>query len=163
MFVKDIMTEKAPAPIGPYSQAIKLSDFVYLSGQLGVDALTGDLVGQDVKSQTHQAMQNILSILESMGLGLRHVVKTTVYLRDMDDFGDFNAVYGEYFEKPYPARSCVAVAGLPKGAAVEIECLVIDTLPYEQQAQGCGGCQGDCGCQQDGGCGQDGCGGCQQG
>lgn len=146
MFQKEIRTNGAPAPIGPYSQAIKLSDFVYLSGQLGIDPVTNTMAGSDIKSQTHQSLQNILSLLQEMGLGFGHVVKTTVFLSDMSLFNEFNEVYAQYFTAPYPARSCVAVKSLPKDGLVEIECLVIDTLPYEQAANGCSceDCQGDC-------------------
>ncbi len=146
MFQKEILTAQAPAPIGPYSQAVKLSDFVYISGQLGIDPLTNEFAGGDIKSQTHQALQNVLAILQAMGLNFEHVVKTTVFMKDLNDFSDFNTIYGEYFDKPYPARSCVQVAALPKGGLVEIECLVIDTLAYEQTD--CCGCQQqDCECQ----------------
>ena len=146
MFVKAIKPENAPKAIGPYSPAVKLGDFVYLSGQIPVDPATNELVTGAIGAQTHQVMQNILTILEEMGLETRHVVKTTVFLTDMNDFAEFNKVYAEYFDEPYPARSCIQVGALPKGANVEIECLVIDTLQYEKPAEksccnGCSGCE----------------------
>ena len=146
MFVKAIKPENAPKAIGPYSPAVKLGDFVYLSGQIPVDPATNELVTGNIGAQTHQVMQNILTILGEMGLETRHVVKTTVFLTDMNDFAEFNKVYAEYFDEPYPARSCVQVGALPKGANVEIECLVIDTLQYEKPAErsccnGCSGCE----------------------
>ena len=145
MFTKCIRAANGPKDVGPYSPAIKLSDFVYLSGQLPIDPLTNQLVTGDISQQTHQVMQNIIAILEEMGLETRHIVKTTVFLADMNDFAAMNEVYASYFEQPYPARSCVQVAALPKGAAVEIECLVIDTLKYEQASNcknKCHSCEG---------------------
>lgn len=144
MFTKAIKPASGPKAIGPYSPAVKLGDFVYLSGQIPVDPVTNELVQGDIRKQTHQVMQNIITILEEMGLETRHVVKTTVFLTDMGNFAAMNQVYAEYFDEPYPARSCVQVGALPKGAEVEIECLVIDTLRYEQQScsQNCSGCQG---------------------
>ncbi|MBQ1522257.1 MAG: RidA family protein [Erysipelotrichaceae bacterium] len=144
MFTKAIKPANGPKAIGPYSPAVKLGDFVYLSGQIPVDPVTNDLVQGDIRKQTHQVMQNIITILDEMGLETRHVVKTTVFLTDMGNFAAMNEVYAQYFDDPYPARSCVQVGALPKGAEVEIECLVIDTLRYEQQScsQNCSGCQG---------------------
>ena len=146
MFTKAIKPENGPKAIGPYSPAVKLGDFVYLSGQIPVDPVTNELVTGDIRQQTHQVMQNIITILDEMGLETRHVVKTTVFLSDMKNFAAMNEVYAQYFEEPYPARSCVQVGALPKGADVEIECLVIDTLRYEQQV--CSGSCSDCrGCE----------------
>ena len=144
MFTKAIKPANGPKAIGPYSPAVKLGDFVYLSGQIPVDPVTNDLVQGDIRKQTHQVMQNIITILDEMGLETRHVVKTTVFLTDMGNFAAMNEVYAQYFDDPYPSRSCVQVGALPKGAEVEIECLVIDTLRYEQQScsQNCSGCQG---------------------
>ena len=144
MFTKAIKPANGPKAIGPYSPAVKLGDFVYLSGQIPVDPVTNDLVQGDIGKQTHQVMQNIITILDEMGLETRHVVKTTVFLTDMGNFAAMTEVYAQYFDDPYPARSCVQVGALPKGAEVEIECLVIDTLRYEQQScsQNCSGCQG---------------------
>ena len=146
MFTKAIKPSNGPVAIGPYSPAIKITDFVYLSGQLPVDPLTNEIVTGGIKQQTHQVMQNIITILEEMGLETRHVVKTTVFLQDMSMFSDMNEVYAEYFDEPYPARSCIQVAALPKQALVEIECLVIDTLPYEKRNNEKSCCEGCC-CQ----------------
>lgn len=161
MFSQAITPSNGPKAIGPYSAGIKLGDFVYLSGQLGIDPVSNELVGNDIQTQTKQVMANIEAVLVEMNLELRHVVKTTVFLTDLNDFEQFNEVYGAAFAQPYPARSCVQVAALPKGAKVEIECLVIDTLIYERQmaASSCGGCSGGCGddCDCDskeGGCGE---------
>ncbi len=141
-----IKPANAPAAIGPYSPAVKLSNFVYLSGQIPVDPVTNEIVEGGIGPQTHMVMQNIVTILEELGLETRHIMKTTVYLSDMNNFAEMNKVYSEYFEEPYPARSAVEVGALPKGALVEIECLVIDTLDIEaaeQQDVGC--CSGCCG------------------
>lgn len=133
MFIKAIKPENAPKAIGPYSPAVKLGDFVYLSGQVPFDPKTGEVVGTTIEEQTHQVMQNIEAVLADMGLGFRHIVKTTIFISDMNDFAALNEVYGSYLSEPYPARSCVQVARLPRDVKVEIECLVIDTLVYEQQ------------------------------
>ena len=118
---KAISTTKAPAAIGPYSQAIKVGNLVYTSGQISIDPATGSFVEGGIKEQTRQSLTNIKAILEEAGLTLSNVVKTTVFLADMNDFADMNAVYAEFFTEPYPARSAVAVKTLPKGALVEIE------------------------------------------
>ena len=118
---KAISTTKAPAAIGPYSQAIKVGNLVYTSGQIPIDPATGSFVEGGIKEQTRQSLNNIKAILEEAGLTLSNVVKTTVFLADMNDFADMNAVYAEFFTPPYPARSAVAVKTLPKGALVEIE------------------------------------------
>ena len=142
MFVKCIRPKDGPEVTGPFSPAIKLSDFVYLSGQLPVDPLSGEIVSGGIRQQTHQVMQNVISILEEMGLETRHIVKTTVFLTDMNRYAEMNEVYATYFDDPYPATSCVQVAALPLNAMVEIECQVIDTLKYEtpREPVGCGGC-----------------------
>ena len=142
MFTKAIKPANGPKAIGPYSPAVKLGDFVYLSGQIPVDPVTNEIVSGGIRQQTHQSLQNIVTILEEMGLETRHVVKTTVYLQDMGMFSEMNEVYAEYFDEPYPARSCVQVAALPKGALVEIECLVIDTLQYEKPREKKSCCEG---------------------
>ncbi len=118
--MKPIITNDAPGAIGPYSQAIDTGSFVYTSGQLPIDPKTGTMPS-DIKSQTRQSLNNIKSILESAGLGMSNVVKTTVFLADMADFGAMNEVYSEAFTAPFPARSAVAVKELPKQALVEIE------------------------------------------
>ena len=118
---KVIFTEKAPAAIGPYSQAIEANGIVFLSGQLPVDPATGEFAPGGVTEQTTQCFENIKSILAEAGLTTANIVKTTVFLADMNDFADMNAVYSEFFSEPYPARSAVAVKALPKAAMVEIE------------------------------------------
>ncbi len=119
--MKVISTTKAPAAIGPYSQAIQVGNLVYTSGQIPIDPATGVFVEGGVKEQTRQSLTNIKAILEEVGITMSHVVKTTVFMADMNDFADMNAVYAEFFSAPYPARSAVAVKTLPKGALVEIE------------------------------------------
>jgi len=111
----------APAAIGPYSQAIEVGNLVYTSGQLPIDPATGAFPEGGIKEQTRQSLLNVKAILEEAGLTMGNVVKTTVFLADMNDFADMNAVYAEFFSEPYPARSAVAVKTLPKGALVEIE------------------------------------------
>ncbi len=118
--MKKICSEQAPAAVGPYSQAIECGDFLFLSGQLGLDSSTGLMAGDHVSIQTRQACENIGAVLAAAGLGFEHVVKTTCFLADMADFAAFNTVYSEYF-KSLPARSCVAVRDLPKGGLCEIE------------------------------------------
>lgn len=118
---KVINTNQAPAAIGPYSQAIKVGNIVYTSGQIPIDPATGNFVEGGIKEQTRQSLTNIKAILEETGLSMNNVVKTTVFLADMNDFADMNSVYAEFFTEPYPARSAVAVKTLPKGALVEIE------------------------------------------
>ncbi|MCR4844253.1 MAG: RidA family protein [Bacteroidales bacterium] len=121
--MKAISTSKAPAAIGPYSQAIDSgAGLVFLSGQLPIDPATGNLV-EGIQEQTKQSILNAKAILEEAGLGLDRVVKTTVFLADMADFGAMNEVYASFFATPFPARSAVAVKTLPKGALVEIECI----------------------------------------
>ncbi|MEG1732555.1 MAG: RidA family protein [Longicatena sp.] len=152
VFIKAIKPEKAPKALGPYSPAVKLGDFVYLSGQIPLNPETGAVEGNSIEEQTHQVMKNIEVVLSEMGLGFKHIVKTTIFMSDLAEFDQLNEVYGSYLEEPYPARSCVQVARLPKDVKVEIECIVIDTLVYEQQLaaqdQGCSGCGGEC----EGGC-----------
>ena len=121
MMKKVISTTKAPAAIGPYSQAIQVGNLVYTSGQIPIDPATGVFVEGGIREQTRQSLLNVKAILEEAGLTMSDVVKTTVFMADMDDFADMNAVYAEFFAEPYPARSAVAVKMLPKGALVEIE------------------------------------------
>lgn len=118
---KVISTSKAPAAIGPYSQAIQVGNLVFASGQIPIDPATGSFVAGGVKEQARQSLTNVKAILDEAGLTLDNVVKTTVFLADMNDFADVNAVYAEFFAEPYPARSAVAVKTLPKGALLEIE------------------------------------------
>lgn len=120
-----ISTEKAPAAIGPYSQAVQGGNTVYVSGQLPIDPATGAFAGDDIKAQTRQSLTNIRSILEATGADMSKVVKTTVLLKDIADFGAMNEVYAEFFTAPYPARAAFQVAALPKDALVEIECVAV--------------------------------------
>ncbi|EJB53340.1 RidA family protein [Helicobacter pylori] len=115
----------APKAIGPYSQAIATNDLVFVSGQLGIDASTGEFKGADIHSQTTQSMENIKAILKEAGLGMDSVVKTTILLKNLDDFSVVNGIYGSYFKEPYPARATFQVAKLPKDALVEIEAIAI--------------------------------------
>ena len=116
-----ISTSQAPAAIGPYSQAIQVGDLIYTSGQLPLNPATGAFPEGGIKAQTRQSLANVKAILEAAGTDMNHVVKTTVFMADMNDFADMNAVYAEFFTEPFPARSAVAVKTLPKGALVEIE------------------------------------------
>ena len=118
---KIISTTKAPSAIGPYSQAIQVGNLIYTSGQIPINPATGSFVEGGIKEQTRQSLLNVKAILEEAGLTMGNVVKTTVFMADMNDFADMNAVYAEFFAEPYPARSAVAVKTLPKGAVVEIE------------------------------------------
>ena len=118
--MEKIFTEKAPAAIGPYSQAMKVGNLVYTSGQIPIDPATGDFAAQDITGQTEQVMKNLDAVLTAAGSSFGKAVKTLCFLKDMSDFAAFNAVYAKYFTGN-PARSCVAVAALPKGALVEVE------------------------------------------
>lgn len=113
----------APAPIGPYSQAIESGGWLFCSGQVGLDPATGELVPGGVAAEARRALQSLAAVLAEAGCGLEHVVKTTIYLVRMDDFAAVNAVYAEFVQAPFPARATVAVAALPKGAAVEIDAI----------------------------------------
>ncbi len=119
--MKVISTSQAPAAIGPYSQAIHVGNLIYTSGQLPLNPATGAFPEGGIKAQTRQSLTNVKAILEAAGTDMSHVVKTTVFMADMNDFADMNAVYAEFFTEPFPARSAVAVKTLPKGALVEIE------------------------------------------
>lgn len=121
---KVINTEKAPGAIGPYSQAIDTGTFVYTSGQLPINPADGSMPA-DIAGQTKQSLANVQAILQEAGLSMANVVKTLVFLADMNDFAAMNAVYQEYFSAPYPARSAVAVKTLPKNALVEIEVIAV--------------------------------------
>ena len=116
-----ISTDKAPSAIGPYSQAVWAGDFLFASGQVPVIPETGELVSQDVQEQAHQALKNVKAILETAGLTMDNVVKATVFIKNMDNFSKINEVYAQYFSTPYPARSCVEVARLPRDVQVEVE------------------------------------------
>lgn len=123
--MEKVYTKNAPEAIGPYSQAVKAGDTLYLSGQIGMNPATGELVSADVKEQTAQALKNMKAVLAAAGATTDNVVKTTVFLTDMADFQAVNAVYAETFASDAPARSCVAVAALPKGARVEVEAIAV--------------------------------------
>ena len=118
---KIIHTEKAPAAIGPYSQAVQAGNLLFVSGQIPVDPATGNFAGDDITTQAHQSLTNVKNILEAAGYTLADVVKTTVLLDDMANFAAVNAVYSQYFTENCPARACFAAKALPKGALVEIE------------------------------------------
>lgn len=118
-----ISTDKAPSAIGPYSQAVRSGDFVFCSGQIGIDPSTGMLAGVDIESQTKQVLLNLRGVLAAAGLDVGHVVKTTIFLISLADFTTVNAMYGAEFGDHKPARATVQVAGLPLGALVEIECI----------------------------------------
>ncbi|MDR1481488.1 MAG: RidA family protein [Synergistaceae bacterium] len=120
---KIVLTDAAPAAVGPYSQAVWAGDLLYCSGQLGIDPVKGAFAGPDVESQTEQALSNVLAVLKSQGLSAADVVKVLVFLADMSDFGRFNGIYARVFGTEPPARSCVAVAALPLGGLVEIEAI----------------------------------------
>ena len=122
---KIISTPKAPAAIGPYSQAIETDGYLFTSGQIPINPATGEIEGTTIEEQAEQVMQNIGAILEQAGLTFANVVKTTCFLADLADFAAFNAVYAKYFPEEAPARSCFAVAGLPKGAKVEVETICV--------------------------------------
>lgn len=120
--MKTVSTDKAPAAIGPYSQAQIVGNLVYTSGQIPVDPATG-LIAEGVEAQAEQVFKNIANLLESAGSSISKVVKTTVFIKNMDDFAAINAIYGKYFTQPYPARSCVEVARLPKDVLIECEAI----------------------------------------
>ena len=121
MAKKIILTEAAPAPIGPYSQAVGIGDLVFLSGQIPLDPKTGELVEPDIETATQRVLDNVLGVLSAEGLSFRHVVKTTVFMKDLSLFARMNAVYARAFSENPPARSTVQAAALPKGVSVEIE------------------------------------------
>jgi len=120
-----INTKKAPVAFGPFSQAIKTDSFIFTSGQLPIDPVTGEVVGGNIKNQTRRVLNNLKAILNVAGGSLEDVVKATVYITSMDDFQAVNEIYSEFFSDPLPARSCVEVSGLAKGAKVEIEVIAL--------------------------------------
>lgn len=121
--MKSISTKNAPAAIGPYSQAIRTGNLVFVSGQLPIDPSTGHFAEGGIKELTRQCLTNISNILKEAGTDMAHVIKTTVFLTDMNDFAAMNEVYATFFKDPFPARSAVAIKTLPKNAIVEIECI----------------------------------------
>ncbi|MDI6698129.1 MAG: RidA family protein [Candidatus Saccharicenans sp.] len=120
---KAIQTDRAPKAIGPYSQAIKANGFIFVSGQIPLDPVKGEIVGTTIEEQAHQVLKNIQAILEAAGSSMSEVVKTTVYLADLNDFSRMNAVYAQYFPEPYPARAAFQVVRLPRDVKIEIEAI----------------------------------------
>lgn len=120
---KEISTKKAPAAIGPYSQAIQVGDMIFTSGMIPIVPETGELVTGSVEAQAEQALSNLKNLVEASGSSMDRVIKTVVFIKDMEDFTKINEVYAKYFTEPYPARSCVQVARLPKDVAIEIEAI----------------------------------------
>ena len=120
--MKIIQTKLAPEPIGPYSQAIETNDLIFTSGQIAIDPQTNALIEGDVVAQAKRVFENLKAVLEAAGSDLEHVVKTTIFLKDMNDFARVNEIYAEYFGKAAPARSTVQVARLPKDVAIEVDC-----------------------------------------
>ena len=123
--MKVLHSDHAPKALGPYSQAIEVNGFVFTSGQIPIDPATDKFVEGGIKEQTRQSLTNAQNILKAAGIDLNHVVKTTVFLSDMANFGAMNEVYSEFFKEPFPARSAVAVKTLPKEALVEVECIAV--------------------------------------
>ena len=124
--MKDIMkTDKAPAAIGPYSQAVEVNGMVYTSGVIPVDPATGEIAGSTAADQAEQVFSNLKNLIEASGTTMENIVKTVVFLKDMEDFAAVNGVYAKYFPQPYPARSCVGVARLPKDVMLEVEAIAV--------------------------------------
>ncbi len=122
---EEIQTESAPRAIGPYSQGVRIGNFLLLSGQIPIEPMTGMVVRGGIEAETRQVLENLSAVLERGGAALKDVVKTTVFLKDLADFDDMNGIYEEFFEPPYPARSTVGVKGLPKGVSVEIDAVAV--------------------------------------
>ena len=120
-----ISSNKIPTAIGPYSPAVKVGDMLFISGQLPIDPKTGNIIGADIQKQTKQVLENLKTLLELYSFTLTNVVKTTVFLKDMNDFTKFNQIYAEYFRERFPVRSCVEVACLPKNVAIEIDAIAM--------------------------------------
>jgi 2-iminobutanoate/2-iminopropanoate deaminase len=125
MMKKIFSTEKAPAPIGPYSQAVMVGDMLFVSGQIAIDPSTGNIITINIIQETSQVMNNLLNILAAAGMNFSNVAKTTIFLNDMNDFPHVNEVYAQFFEKDFPARETVQAAGLPKGVNVEISVIAV--------------------------------------
>lgn len=119
-----IATDRAPAAIGPYSQAVRAGDTVYVSGQIPLDPATGDLVAGDIETQTRRVFDNVTAVCEAAGGDLSRVLRLGIYVTDLDNFAKVNAIMAEYFQEPYPARSTIEVSVLPKGALVEVDAIV---------------------------------------
>ena len=125
MIKRSIQTEQAPAAIGPYSQAIRIGDFLYTSGQIALDPESGIFLSGEIEEETEQTLKNISAILQAGGVNFENVIKTTVYMSDLNDFTRMNQIYEKYFSTNKPARACVQVAALPKGAKIEIDAIAI--------------------------------------
>ena len=123
--MKSIISEYAPAPIGPYSQAIEVNGFIYTSGQIALDPVSGDIVSEKLEEQVHQVIKNLQAVLQAAGADLNNVVKTTIFLASMGDFAKVNDIYASYFNQSKPARSTVEVSCLPKNVLVEIDCIAV--------------------------------------
>ena len=134
-----VSTDQAPAAVGPYSQGVRFGDFVFTAGQLGIVPGSGDFAGPDIGSQTQQALENLEAVLEASGSCLKHVVKVTVFLQDIEEFSEMNDIYAEFFSEDPPARSAVQVAALPLGGRVEIEA-VAEACECNDEDEGCGCC-----------------------
>lgn len=143
---EEVISAKSSKSIGPYSQAVKFGNLVFISGHIGTDPKTNQLVNGDIKAQTKQAFENLKEVLLAADSNLDNVLKVTVYLKNMDDFLSMNEVYASYFQKPYPARATVEVAKLPKGALIEIECIAYNgnCSPSHKASESEGGCCGNC-------------------
>ncbi|MFC1859199.1 RidA family protein [Thermodesulfobacteriota bacterium] len=120
-----VHTDQAPAAVGPYSQAVKQGEFIFVSGQIAIDPTSGEIVRGDIKDQTRQVLKNLKAVLTAAGSSLERVVKATVFITDMDEFGNMNEVYAEFFSDQPPARACIEVSRLPKDVLVEIEAIAI--------------------------------------
>ena len=121
-----IETSNAPAPIGPYNQAVKKGGMLFVSGQIAINPATNELVQGDIQAETHQVLQNIKAVLSAAGMDFSHIMKTTIFLSDMNLFGEVNEIYGQYFKGAFPARETVAVKGLPKNVHVEISVIAME-------------------------------------
>ena len=120
-----IISKKVPAAIGPYSSALKIGNLIFASGQLPIDPKTGKIVEENIEAQTRMSLENLKAVLEPYSIAMENVVKTTIFLKNMDNFEQVNKVYGEYFTEKFPARSCIEVSRLPKDAEIEIEAIAI--------------------------------------
>jgi len=125
MHKREISTQRAPKAIGPYSQGVSIGRYLFLSGQIPIEPLSGEVSTGSIEAQTRQVLKNLQGVLEEAGATMKDVVKTTVYLKDLTAFVEMNAVYGEFFTAPYPARATVGVSALPKGAGVEIDAIAV--------------------------------------
>lgn len=126
MSKKIIVSDQAPAPIGPYSQAVKAGDILFVSGQIPFDQVTGEMINENITEETHQVMKNLEAILSEAGMTFKNVVKCSIFIKDMNQFATINEAYGQYFKADPPARETVEVARLPKDVNVEISCIAID-------------------------------------